>query len=169
MKNLSLKLLVILPVFLFANIANSQYCKLKVDIEKGTVDGIKPSAEWVDCKTTLGCFDEWQVVMPPEYIDYQIKMYIGVEWNLTKNYFLIQEDNFIIEALPYFGKSKKEITGLFGKPVETRKQKDEDREMLFYEKPYGTFVVVFEESVSRRFMISELNALYSYTELTIIL
>ena len=71
--------------------------------------------------------------------------------------------------MPYFGKSKKEIIEIFGKPAETMKQKEYDREMLFYEKPYGTFGVIIDEKVAHKFLISESNPFDSYILMHIIL
>jgi hypothetical protein len=156
MKKIFLRLTTTLVFVFLISVAFAQDCPLKLDLEKGTANGVKPTSNWADSKSALGCINRWIETKDNTGSRLMENTIAGITWDLDMHYFIINKVFLSEPLLPFFGKNKKEMVNLLGKPKEELKV-DKDFVILFYEKSYGTLVIDIEEGSVYEVYITHTN------------
>jgi hypothetical protein len=124
--------------------------KIYVDLEKGTVNGIKLNASQEDVKAMFPCFtgetedgSTFNCGGGVFFLDHEFYFYTG------KDYFEARHGFKGKSSTPILSRGVDDITSIFGEP--TRKQKNDNDEYYFYPKKYGTLVIMFRKGKTFQF------------------
>jgi hypothetical protein len=124
--------------------------KIYVDLEKGSVNGIKLTASQESVMTMFPCStgqtedgSDFNCGGGVFFLDNNFYFYTG------KDYFEARHGFTGKSSTPILSRGVDDITSIFGEP--TRKQKEDNDEYYFYPKKYGSLVIMFRSGKTYQF------------------